>query len=75
MSDELVIEKNVPLPNRKTEKYVEAFEKMEDGDSFLVDDEPITQLLRSRISSAAMRAGCQLKQKKEGNGLRIWRVG
>jgi hypothetical protein len=67
------IEDDVPLPEQQSEVFLKKFKEMKDGQSFLIDDEPITQNLRGHLQSAAYRARVVIRQKKEGLGLRVWR--
>lgn len=69
--DEIKIEKGVPMPVRH--KYAFAFEKMEVGDSFFAPTHN-----RSAISSVLIRAthkwGYKFATRKEGEGIRVWRI-
>lgn len=69
MSYEIKIEKNVPLPNKRS-NYYDVFSIMEVGDSFLVKDEA----MRATISYAAKKDGYKFLSKKEGEKIRMWLI-
>lgn len=69
------IEKGIPLPGLNT-KY--PFEKMEVGDSFFIEN-PIKDNRGNPLSlsgQANQRYGGKKRfaQRKEGSGIRIWRI-
>jgi hypothetical protein len=66
------IEKGIPIPRSSEYEAKYPFSKMEVGDSFSVEER------RESVASAARSYGCRVGKKfsirKEGNGMRIWRV-
>lgn len=67
------IEKNIPIPtiqNGRLPYLKKALEKMDYGDSFLVDKE--TKRGSARI--VAKRLGITVVTKRVKNGFRIWKI-
>lgn len=75
-----VIEKDIPIPNRVTGKGASkyGFRDMEVGDSILFPDEPLG--MKSRPSESARKTQNRSEGKKEytvrkeGSGVRVWRI-
>lgn len=66
----VTIEKNVPMPEKGTySKY--PWKTMEVGDSFFVI---VSESARSAMSSNAKRFGIRVMTRKEGDGVRVWRI-
>lgn len=74
------IEQNVRIPSKYEEGVSYGFHLMEVGDSktITLDKTDKYAVVRSAISTAASVLGIQLgmkfRVKKEGEGLRIWRI-
>jgi len=68
------IEKGVEMPTKGAGEFVSLMNKMDFGDSFLINDREITPKLRSNIYAAARAARIAIKQKMKGNNLRVWRI-
>lgn len=68
---ELKIEKGIPLPPKRGTNFTTTLHKMKAGESTLIKGK-----LASNICNAARRAfgaGAYVT-RKEGNGVRLWRV-
>lgn len=64
------IEKGVPMPSAGARELRAVLEKMEVGDSIVIDAE-----LRASVFSAFMRASIKCKTRVEPDGrYRVWRV-
>lgn len=61
------IDKNIPIPRRSS--WAEIAEKMEEGDSVFLP----TQSKASTLATAIRKLGFTAQQKKEGEGVRVWR--
>lgn len=80
MTQHFVIEKNIPIPERRAAKFIYPFAEMEIGDSFLV---PILKedmkMKRSRITSSInngrKRTGYKFTSRylEAEGGIRVWR--
>lgn len=72
MSEEIKIEKNIPIPSsgKKALVIAEAFEKMEIGDSFFSDLTTTNNVRTSFHRDTSKR----FISRKEGSGRRYWRV-
>lgn len=68
------IERNVKMPGKGAGEFISVMQKMEAGDSFVVNDREITPRVRSNIYAAARVARIVIKQKTIYGGLRIWKV-
>lgn len=70
---EIKIEKNVPLravKENRTQEYINALDKMDLGDSFLVQDSKTAALIRAKV----YRKDYYMAVRKEGDKLRIWKI-
>ena len=67
------IEKNIPVKKGTTSFYgeaLEAFGKMDNGDSFLCELKD-----RNNVYNASKSAGCKvLTRKQSNNKLRVWKI-
>jgi hypothetical protein len=66
----VVIEKNVPLPPRKSGKHTRTAEKMELHDSVLLD----TENEAATLTASLRRLGRKGVQRKVSGGWRVWRA-
>ena len=66
----IMIEKNVPIPEPRRRKY--PFSKMKIGDSFFIED--TSAKVRASASSYGKRLNREFITRREGNGVRCWRV-
>jgi len=71
---EVKIEKDIPMPKKKSIEYQEILKNMEVGDSFLIGEVEINQKLRSLLQTASRIVGCNITQKKDGDSLRVWKI-
>jgi len=75
----LPIDKNVPIPEiYPTKPYRYPFAKMEVGDSFFVENVSKSFSIYSMVKLFNERRKTteqiKVKQRREGNGVRVWRV-
>lgn len=68
----LVIEKGVPVPPRKYRTRVYPFSDMEVGDSFKLDDRK--KSVECAASYYGRRNGKKFACRKDGDGVRVWRI-
>lgn len=77
MSD-IKIETGIPLALDGRDRTKYPFAKMNIGDSFFIDNVHAGDKLYSSISSASRgyghRHNKKFKQRRENNGVRVWRV-
>jgi aerobic-type carbon monoxide dehydrogenase small subunit (CoxS/CutS family) len=76
MTDEIKIEKNIPIPNtfRPSTKYGKIIEKMEVGDSVAVEGKNVRSCLYAAMKTAGYKAVTR-KVTNQGYGVyRIWRT-
>ena len=68
----LAVDKGTPLPEEK-KRNVYPYKQMDVGDSFFAPDAQITVMcnLQYRMSK---RTGMKFTARKEGNGVRVWRI-
>lgn len=68
---ELKIDKNIPLPSKRGTGFTLTLQKMKKGDSTFIRGK-----LASNICNAARRAfgAGAYATRKEGDGVRLWRV-
>lgn len=68
----LAIEKGIPLPEER-KRNVYPYQAMEVGESFLVPEAKMQIVCNSnyRVSKAT---GMKFTARKEGNGVRVWRI-
>jgi hypothetical protein len=73
MSKEVKIEKNIPVPKAyfKTTERIQLLQKMEVGDSVLVDTYP--EAARQLYFNPAKRLGMHIIVRKTPDGTRMWR--
>jgi len=64
------IEKNIPIPSHGNEKNTAPFEKMEVGDSVLVEHRGEA----SRIYNLMKRNKKKALTRRVENGIRVWRI-
>ena len=70
------IEKNVPLPYNRFEKmYYNVYDKMEVGDSVLLDNRAQLTMLWEAVKNVENSVVGKLKSRSEGNKFRVWRIG
>jgi hypothetical protein len=71
------IDKNVPLPARKIisvkSEFTQIVEKLEITDSFHLDN-VTQQKLSGKLGRIASRDGKKFATRKEGSGVRVWRI-
>jgi len=68
------IEKGVPVPPPKSGRYAKyPFAKMDIGDSFFASEHP-TKVRPAASWWANRHAGFKFQTRKEGDGVRVWRV-
>lgn len=77
----IIIEKGIPIPEAgaKTGKWKNVLNRMDVGDSFVIDldktDVDKDRVKKSSIvSNAATRLGMKIRTKRISNLLRIWRI-
>ena len=77
----IIIEKGIPIPEAgaKTGKWKNVLNRMDVGDSFVIDldktDVEKDRVKKSAIvSNAATRLGMKIRTKRISNLLRIWRI-
>lgn len=77
----IIIEKGIPIPEAgaKTGKWKNVLNRMDVGDSFVIDldktDVEKDRVKKSSIvSNAATRLGMKIRTKRISNLLRIWRI-
>jgi len=77
----IIIEKGIPIPEAgaKTGKWKNVLNRMDVGDSFVIDldktDVEKDRVKKSSIvSNAAIRLGMKIRTKRISNLLRIWRI-
>lgn len=70
------IESGVPVPELRVGRHCNfPFKEMKIGDSFFVSDTRDTSQVRSAASYFGIRnAGYRFTVRREGNGVRVWRV-
>lgn len=72
---EIKIEKNIPIPNRERHVSKYPFGKMKVGDSFfLLATDTNANKIRSAAAWYAVRNGFKFTVRKEGEGVRCWRI-
>lgn len=77
----IIIEKGIPIPESgtKTGKWKNVLNRMDIGDSFVIDLDK-TDVEKDRVnkssivSNAATRLGMKIRTKRISNLLRIWRI-
>jgi hypothetical protein len=69
-----VIEKNVPLPFPRIERgyWVKIAAAMEVGDSVFVPNQ--TSSHQTTLGACLRKLGARVAQRKEGDGIRVWRT-
>jgi hypothetical protein len=73
MIEEVRIDKGIPMPKKSSGgrgKWLKAIQQMRVGDSIYVSNIKDCVALRR----AMYREGMKMKQRREGNGIRVWRV-
>lgn len=72
----LKIEKDVPVPEVITKRHKYPFAEMKKGDSFFVPDVPKTFSIYSlvRCFNEKRKEKIAVMQRREANGVRVWRV-
>ena len=68
--DQLIIEKEVPIPDRKWGKYTQIAEDMEVGDSILIKTRKEAVKLRSAIYNTGAKA---IMRKLDFEEYRVWK--
>jgi hypothetical protein len=66
----MVIEKNIPIPARKSSRISKLIQAMELGDSFLC--ETLSDSDNARICAA--NHGMKVTSRKTSDGWRVWRI-
>jgi hypothetical protein len=66
------IEKNVPMPTARFTKKIYPFSEMEVGDSFLAKNGTVARAANG--FSKYHKNGWRFATRKEGEGVRIWRI-
>lgn len=70
MNDMPKIEKNIPLPDKKSGKNIRLLKSMEVGDSFVIEIKS-----RSSFLISAAREGIKITTRSIGNGkIRVWLI-
>lgn len=72
---EYKIEKNIPMPNKRSAKY--PWHDMEVGDSFLITDAGRTKagyFVNYSHWASKKNAPKKFAQRTEGQALRVWRI-
>lgn len=64
---ELKIESGIPIPIKAQTKFSEIFRKMKIGDSFF-------SLEKKSFHAMAKQLGGNVATRKEGDGMRVWRI-
>lgn len=70
-----VIEKNIPLPEKKTgakSVYADLMKRLDVGDSVLFDTSNFNKTVG--ICEAARKLGMKMASRKVDKGIRVWRV-
>ena len=70
-SSEMNVEKGVPVPGEK-KRY--PYGVMDEGDSFFVEGGKL-QVVCNANYRAGKRLGRKFVARKEGDGVRVWRIG
>ena len=74
-NDEIKIESGVPMPEPRagSGKWQNLLSQMKIGDSFFIADTG-TYALWGRMKSASKHLKIKLATRKEGTGVRVWRI-
>ena len=67
----IAVESNIPLPSERTKRY--PYKEMELGECFFVPESKI-QLICNANYKAQKRTGMKFTARREGNGVRVWRI-
>ena len=68
----IAIENNIPLPQeRKRNTY--PYRSMDIGDSFFIDNIAMNIVCNNNYQTAK-RTGMKFTARREGNGVRVWRI-
>lgn len=69
MTKEIQIESNIPLPRAKQTKWVRIAQKMDVGDSVLLDSNKQANCLYV----ALIRLGHSVRMARDNGGIRVWK--
>ena len=68
----IAIENNIPLPQeRKRNSY--PYKSMDIGDSFFIDNIAMNIVCNNNYQTSK-RTGMKFTARREGNGVRVWRI-
>jgi hypothetical protein len=68
------IDKNIPVPEARRSSKCYPFPLMKSGDSIFLEAEKESKKAYAAAKTWARRHGAKFVSRKEGSGLRIWRV-
>lgn len=71
---EFKIEKGVPLPKKLSQNARYPFAEMEVGDSFFIPNAKRLMTAGSISQYCTKKTGKKFSSRREGNGIRVWRI-
>ena len=66
------IETKIPIPEKKKRNFY-PYKAMQVGESFFVPDVP-TRLMCNNNNRVSKNTGMKFVARREGNGVRVWRI-
>lgn len=71
------VDKGIPVPSqarRNCSRFKDVLKALKAGDSFFVPDTSSTSMISGSMALEKAKLGIEITMRKEGNGVRVWRV-